>query len=69
MPAEESLGDEPWRVDWPNACVWQGDAHGAPAPQSLGGPAPAHGAGGTVGHQRGPAGGSLAGGGGAARLS
>ena len=26
MPVEEHRGDEPWRVDWPNACVWQGDA-------------------------------------------
>ena len=25
MPAEESLADELWRVDWTNACVWHGD--------------------------------------------
>jgi DNA-binding winged helix-turn-helix (wHTH) protein/tetratricopeptide (TPR) repeat protein len=25
MPAEEHQGDEPWWVDWSNACVWQGD--------------------------------------------
>jgi predicted ATPase/DNA-binding winged helix-turn-helix (wHTH) protein len=26
MAVAERLTDEPWRVDWPNACVWQGDA-------------------------------------------
>src|SRR5436309_3880664 len=41
-------------------CVaWGGD--GPPAPQSLRGAAPAGGAGGSAGHQRGPTGGRLAG--------
>ena len=35
MPAEEYLGDEPWRVDWPNACVWQGDAQVHLPPKAL----------------------------------
>jgi predicted ATPase/DNA-binding winged helix-turn-helix (wHTH) protein len=26
MPVEQRLTDEPWRVDWTNACVWHGDA-------------------------------------------
>src|SRR5262245_62080406 len=35
MPAEERLGDESWWVDWPNACVWQGDTRVHLPPKAL----------------------------------
>ena len=37
MPAEESLVGEVWRVDWPNACVWQGDTMVHLPPKALAG--------------------------------